>query len=145
VYFVDEKHPNESHQLLVVFPFPSHAVPLLRCGYDYVSTLYIAEISDIAVAGQLGTLEAEFGELGFPIPLTFGAQSLRRCLVNHLVLTRCIIGNSTTHGQLENDGFAACCRRCKHKVIVGIVYSLETLGLNGVKGRIREHGPETIR
>ena len=128
----------------MIFPLPSHAIPLLGCSYDDIGTLHVAKIPCVAVTGQLSTLEPELIELGFPVTLALGAQSLGRRLVNHLVLTRRVGGNSATHGKLKDDSLSASRRRCKHKVVVGIKHPFETFGLYGIESRIGKHGPETI-
>ena len=145
VHLINEEELNQIHELLVVFPFPRYAVPLLRGRDDNRSGFHVLYQSWISVTGKLSNLELHNTKLLVPISLTLGTKRLGWCLIHNFELPCGKAVDEATNGELENDSLSTACWRGENEVIGASVHRLEALGLHGIEVGKWEHRAEAIR
>ena len=143
--FINEEQFDEPHQLLVIFPLSSDAIPLLGSGDDDVGTLNVPKICGVGITSKLNTVEPNLAELRLPMPLTLRAKSFRRCLVDDLVLARSICSNCSADSQLQDRGLATTCGRCKDEIVVRLVHADKTFRLDSIEIRVWKDCAQAIR
>lgn len=67
----------------MIFPFPSHAIPLLGRRDDDLATLDVSQLHVVRVSGQFCAFEIQAGELGVPVSEALAAEGFGGCLVDY--------------------------------------------------------------
>lgn len=123
----------------MVFPFPSHAIPLLGCRDDNLATLDIAQLHVVRISGQFCALEIHAGELGVPVSEALAAEGLGRCLVDYFEAFVFEGVQESADGQFHHHCFAAAGWCGQDDVVIAVVDGVEGLRLNGIEKWERKH------
>ena len=139
MYLVNEEELHELHQLHMIFPFPSHAIPFLgRCD-DNLATLDVAQLHVVRVSGQFCALEVQAGELGVPVSEALAAEGLGGCLVDYFEAFVFEGVQESADGQFHHHCLAAAGWGGQDDVVIAVVDGVEGFGLDGIEKWEGEH------
>lgn len=117
----------------MIFPFASHAVPLLWCRDDYLAALHTSQLHVIRVSCQLGTFEIQGRELGMPVSEALAAKRFSRRLVDNFESLVFEDIDKSANCQLHYDCLATSCWCGNDYVVIAVVDGVEGFGLDGVE------------
>lgn len=129
----------------MIFPFPGHAIPLLRRGDYYLTTLDVAQLHVVRVSGQFCALQIQAGELGVPVSEALAAEGLGGRLVDNFETFVFEGVQESADGQFHHHRLAAAGWCGQDYVVVTIVYGVEGLGLDSVEKWKWKHRAVVLR
>jgi hypothetical protein len=125
MHLVNEKQLHELHQLHMIFPFPSHAIPLLRRRDDNLASLDIAQLHVVRVSGEFCALEIQARELRVPVSEALAAEGFGRCLVDYFEAFVFESIQESADGQFHYHCLAAAGWRGQDDVVIAVVDRME--------------------
>lgn len=129
----------------MIFPFPSHAVPLLGRRDDNLATLDVTQLHVVRVSGQFCAFEIQAGKLGVPVSEALTAEGFGGCLVDYLEAFVFEGVQESADGQFQHHCLAAAGWCGQDDIVIAIVDGVEGFGLNGIEKWERKHRAVVLR